>query len=33
MPRIAYLGPRATFTEEAARQLGHDPDLLLACRE
>lgn len=33
MPRIAYLGPRATFTESAARQLGHDPDLLLACRD
>lgn len=33
MPRIAYLGPRATFTEAAARQLGHDPQRLLPCRD
>ena len=33
MPRVAYLGPRATFTEAAARQLGHDPELLLPCRD
>lgn len=33
MPRVAYLGPRATFTEAAARQLGHDPQRLLACRD
>ena len=26
VPRIAYLGPRATFTETAARQLGHEPE-------
>lgn len=33
MTSIAYLGPRATFTESAARALGHDPASLLPCRD
>ncbi len=33
MSRVAYLGPRATFTESAARALGHDPSTLLPCRD
>ncbi len=32
MARIAYLGPEATFTEQAARALGHDGAGLLPCR-
>ena len=33
MSSVAYLGPRATFTESAARDLGHDPDVLVPCRD
>lgn len=33
MSGIAYLGPRATFTESAARDLGHDPAALVPCRD
>lgn len=33
MSSVAYLGPRATFTESAARALGHDPAVLVPCRD